>query len=184
MKKRDVYPVELAGVKRELPLFQVEPGLKIALLNILGDVDLVKAATKALVKKLKDVEYDAIITAESKSIPLAYEMSRQTKKPYIVLRKSYKFYMGDALKAETVSITTLSTQQLFLDEKDHELIKGKKVLIVDDVISTGSTLAAMRDIVTKAGAKIAGEAAICTEGDESQWNGIYALAHLPLFKSN
>ncbi|HMN14307.1 MAG TPA: phosphoribosyltransferase family protein [Bellilinea sp.] len=182
MKKRESYPIVLAGVERELPLFQVEPGLKIALLNILGDVELVRASTKALIKMLKDVEYDVIITAESKSIPLAYEMARQTKKPYVVLRKSYKFYMGDAIKAETVSITTLSTQQLFLDEKDHNLIKGKKVLIVDDVISTGSTLGAMRDIVTKAGAEIVGEAAICTEGEEAHWKGIYALAHLPLFK--
>ena len=91
--------------------------------------------------------------------------------------------MGEAIKAETNSITTGAPQTLFLDEKDYQLMKGKKVLILDDVISTGSTLEGMRSIIEQAGAEIAGEAAICTEGDEEHWNGIISLAHLPLFKS-
>lgn len=181
MKKRETYPVELAGLKRDLPLVEVAPGVKIALLNILGDVELVEACAVEINKLLQHIPYDVIITAESKSIPLAYELSRVAEKPYVVLRKSYKFYMGDVIKAETNSITTGKTQQLFLDEKDHHLMEGKRVLILDDVISTGSTLEGMRSIVDQAGAKIAAEAAICTEGDETKWQGIIALEHLPLF---
>jgi adenine phosphoribosyltransferase len=183
MKERETYPVVMAGLKRDLGLFEVAPGLRIALLNILGDTELVQACAAALAEKTSGIPYDIVLTAETKSIPLAYEFSVQTKKPYVVLRKSYKFYMGEAIKAETNSITTGAPQTLFLDEKDHELLKGKKVLILDDVVSTGSTLEGMRSIIEQAGAEIAGEAAICTEGDLEYWNGIISLAHLPLFKS-
>jgi len=183
MPERQTYPVEIAGLKRELTLFEVKPGLRIAILNILGDTELVQACAKAIGEQLKKVSYDALITAEAKSIPLAYALSVETKKPYIVLRKSYKPYMGDALRAETLSITTGEPQTLILDEKDRETIKGKKVVIVDDVISTGSTLAGMRMIVGKAGAEVAAETAIFTEGERSQWLHIISLGHLPLFTS-
>ena len=181
MTERQTYPVEIAGLKRELPLFEVKPGLRIAILNILGDTELVQACAKALGEQLKKVSYDALITAEAKSIPLAYALSVETKKPYIVLRKAYKPYMGDALRAETLSITTGEPQTLILDEKDRETIKGKKVVIVDDVISTGSTLQGMRMIIEKAGAEVAAEAAIFTEGERAQWTHILSLGHLPLF---
>lgn len=181
MSKRETYSIEIAGIKRELPLFEIKPGLRIAILNILGDTELVQACAKELAKKIKDVSYDVIVTAEAKSIPLAYALSTETKKPYIVLRKSYKPYMGDALKAETLSITTGQPQILILDEKDKELIQGKKVLVLDDVISTGSTLQGMRMILDKAKATVAAEAAILTEGDRAQWEKIYSLGHLPLF---
>jgi adenine phosphoribosyltransferase len=181
MPERQTYPVEIAGLKRELPLFEVKPGLRIAILNILGDTELVQACAKALTEQLKKVSYDALITAEAKSIPLAYALSVETKKPYIVLRKAYKPYMGDALRAETLSITTGEPQTLILDEKDRETIKGKKVVIVDDVISTGSTLQGMRMIIEKAGAEVAAEAAIFTEGERAQWTHILSLGHLPLF---
>jgi adenine phosphoribosyltransferase len=181
MPKRQTYPVEIAGLKRELPLFEVKPGLRIAILNILGDTELVQACAKALGKQLKKVSYDALVTAEAKSIPLAYALSVETKKPYIVLRKAYKPYMGDALRAETLSITTGEPQTLILDEKDRATIKGRKVVIVDDVISTGSTLEGMRMIIKKAGAEIAAETAIFTEGERSQWMHIVSLGHLPLF---
>jgi adenine phosphoribosyltransferase len=181
MPKRQTYPVEIAGIKRELTLFEVKPGLRIAILNILGDTELVQACATALGEQLKKVAYDALITAEAKSIPLAYALSVETKKPYIVLRKSYKPYMGDALRAETLSITTGEPQTLILDEKDRETIKGKKVVIVDDVISTGSTLQGMRMIIEKAGAEVAAETAIFTEGERSQWMHILSLGHLPLF---
>jgi len=181
MTERQTYPVEIAGLKRELTLFEVKPGLRIAILNILGDTELVQACAKALGEQLKKVSYDALITAEAKSIPLAYALSVETKKPYIVLRKAYKPYMGDALRAETLSITTGEPQTLILDEKDRETIKGKKVVIVDDVISTGSTLQGMRMIIEKAGAKVAAEAAIFTEGERAQWTHILSLGHLPLF---
>ena len=175
------YSVEIAGLKRDLRLFQIAPGLRIAILNILGDTELVQACAKALAEKLKAVQYDVLVTAEAKSIPLAYALSVETKKPYIVLRKSYKPYMGEAIQAETLSITTGQPQILILDEKDKELMRGKKVVIVDDVISTGSTLQGMRLIMDKAGAKVAAEAAIFTEGEKSQWLHIIALGHLPLF---
>jgi len=181
MSKHETHSVEIAGLKRELPLFEIKPGLKIAILNILGDTELVQACAKELAQKLKDVEYDALVTAEAKSIPLAYALSVETKKPYVVLRKSYKLYMGDALKAETLSITTGQPQTLILDEKDRELVKGKKTVIVDDVISTGSTLQGIHMILDKAGSTVAAEAAIFTEGDRSEWMNIISLGHLPLF---
>jgi adenine phosphoribosyltransferase len=181
MSQRDVYSVEIAGLKRDLRLFEIKPGLKIAILNILGDTELVQACAQQLSEKLKDIQYDVLVTAEAKSIPLAHALSVETKKPYVVLRKAYKPYMGAALKAETLSITTGQPQILFLDEKDIEMIKGRKVVVVDDVISTGSTLQGMRMILEKAGASVVAEAAIFTEGDRAQWENITALGHLPLF---
>ena len=181
MSKHETYTVEVAGLKRDLRLFEIKPGLKIAILNILGDTEFVQACAKELAKKLKDVEYDVLVTAEAKSIPLAHALSAETNKPYVVLRKSYKPYMGDALKAETLSITTGQPQTLILDEKDVEMMKGKKVVILDDVISTGSTLQGMRMILDKAGSTVVAEAAIFTEGDRAQWNNIISLGHLPLF---
>ena len=181
MVERATFPVDVAGVHRELTLFEVKPGLKIAILNILGDTEFVQACAKELGQKLTGKEFDVLLTAEAKSIPLAYALSVETKKPYVILRKSYKPYMGNALKHETLSITTGQSQTLYLDEKDLSLMNGKKVLIVDDVISTGSTLEAMRQLVVKSGAEIAGEAAIFTEGDKAKWGGIVALGHLPVF---
>ena len=181
MTNHETYSIEIAGVKRELRLFEIKPGLRIAILNILGDTELVQACARELAKKLEEVEYDILVTAEAKSIPLAYALSVETKKPYMVLRKSYKPYMGNALKAETLSITTGQPQVLILDEKDSDLIKGRKVVILDDVISTGSTLQGMRMILDKAKANVVAEAAILTEGDRAQWMHIISLGHLPLF---
>jgi len=181
MSQYETYAIEIAGLKRELRLFEIKPGLRIAILNILGDTELVQACAKELSKKLKHIEFDLLVTAEAKSIPLAHALSVEIKKPYVILRKTYKPYMGDALKAETLSITTGQPQTLILDEKDRELIQGKKVVVLDDVISTGSTLQGIRMILEKAGASIAREAAILTEGDRAQWMHIIALGHLPLF---
>ena len=181
MSQRETYSVEIAGLKRDLRLFEIKPGLKIAILNILGDTELVQACARQLAEKLNEVEYDVLVTAEAKSIPLAYALSVETNKPYVVLRKTYKPYMGDALQAETLSITTGQPQTLILDEKDVEMMKGKKVVILDDVISTGSTLQGMRMILTKAESHVVAEAAIFTEGDRAQWQNIISLGHLPLF---
>ncbi len=181
MSTREVYSIEIAGLKRELRLFQIKPGLKIAILNILGDTELVQACARELGKQLRDVKFDVLVSAEAKSIPLAYALSVETKKPYIILRKTYKPYMGDALQAETLSITTGQPQVLIMDEKDREIMKGKKVVIVDDVISTGSTLQGMRMVIEKAGARVVKEAAILTEGERSKWEDIVSLGHLPLF---
>lgn len=180
-KSQETYTVEIAGLSRELPLFEVAPGLRIAVLNILGDTELVQACAKSLAEKLSSLNYNALVTAEAKSIPLAYALSVETHQPYIVLRKTYKPYMGVTLYAETMSITTGKPQVLYLDEKDHELIQGKHVILVDDVISTGSTLKGMQRVVEKAGAEVVGQAAIFTEGDPNDWEGIISLGHLPLF---
>ena len=181
MSQRDIYPIEIAGVKRDLRLFEVKPGLRIAILNILGDVELVEACAEELAKRLESLVYDVILTAESKSIPIAHMLSRATGIPYVVLRKEWKPYMGEAIRSETLSITTGKPQTLLLDEKDIPLIQNKKVIILDDVISTGSTLQGMHLIVDKAGGEVVKEVAILTEGERSTWRNILALGHLPLF---
>jgi adenine phosphoribosyltransferase len=175
------YPIQIAGLKRELPLVEVAPGVTIALLNIIGDTELVRAASHELAKQLASIQYDVLVTAEAKSIPLIHVLAEETSKPYVVLRKSYKPYLGDALSAETVSITTGKPQTLYLDAKDRELVAGGRVVLLDDVISTGSTQQGMRAVMEKAGAEIAAEAAILTEGDEAKWAHIIALGHLPVF---
>jgi adenine phosphoribosyltransferase len=181
MKERETYGIDIAGLHRELELFQIKPGLRIAILNILGDTELVQACAEALAEKLADVDFDILVTAEAKSIPIAHALSVATQKPYVILRKSYKPYMGDALKSETLSITTGEPQTLYLDEKDRELMQNKKVVILDDVISTGSTLQGMHMILEKAGADVVAEAAILTEGERAKWSNIISLGHLPVF---
>jgi adenine phosphoribosyltransferase len=182
LPQRETHTVHIAGLERHLPLFEVAPGLRIAVLNILGDTEFVQACAEGLQAALHATAYDLIVTAEAKSIPLAHALSVLTGKRYIVLRKTYKPYMGEAVQAETLSITTGKPQVLILDEKDREQVAGKRVLLLDDVISTGSTLAGMRKVLDLAGATIAAEAAIFTEGDPGDWQHIVSLGHLPLFK--
>ena len=182
MTDRETYAITINGVIRELPKFEIKPGVRIAILNILGDSELVHAAAKALAPKLAEKNPQVIVTAEAKSIPLAHAISVEMNYlPYVVLRKSYKPYMGEALQSETLSITTGQPQTLYLDEKDRNLINGKNVVVVDDVISTGSTLQGIRLILQKAGANIVAESAILTEGDRAQWHDIIALGHLPVW---
>ena len=181
MANYDTYPVEIEGVKRDLRLFQIKPGLRIAILNILGDTELVQACARGLAKKLKETDFDVFVTAEAKSIPLAHALSVEMDKPYVVLRKSFKPYMGDTISAETLSITTGKLQTLYLDEKDRSLIKGKKVVILDDVISTGSTLQGMHLLIQKSGAAVVKDAAIFTEGERAKWSEVVSLGHLPVF---
>lgn len=181
-EKQETYTINIGGVKRDLRLFKVPSGVKIAILNILGDTELTEACAKMLAKRLRRIEFDTLLTAETKSIPLAHALSKATKKPYVILRKSYKLYMGETLKAETISITTGKPQSLYLDEKDLPLVQGKKVVIFDDVISTGSTQEGMRQIVRQAHGQVAAEAAIFTEGDSEEWKKIISLGNLPIFK--
>jgi len=180
MSKRKTHPVKIAGLNRDLQLFEVAPGVRIAIFNMLGDTEIVQAAAKALARRLPK-ETQTLVTAEAKSIPLAYALSVESELPYVVLRKSYKPYMGVAVSAETLSITTGQPQTLFLDEKDRALIDGKKIALIDDVISTGSTLQGMRLIVEKAGGQIIATAAVFTEGERAKWKDIIALGHLPVF---
>ncbi len=181
MSNQETYNIMIAGVERDLRLFEVKPGVKIAILNILGDTELVQAAARDLAKALHEYRAEILVTAEAKSIPLAHALSVVMGLPYVVLRKSYKPYMGDAIQSETLSITTGKPQTLFLDEKDRDLIKGRGVVIIDDVISTGSTLQGMRLILEKAGANVLAEAAILTEGDRAKWTNVVALGHLPVW---
>jgi adenine phosphoribosyltransferase len=180
---RATHRVEIEGVSRDLPLFEVAPGLRIAVFNLLGDTEIVEAAARGLAGRLDDVEHDVLVTAETKSVPLVYELARMLDRPWIVLRKQYKPYMGETITATTDSITTGHSQTLHLDEKDHELVAGRKVVLVDDVVSTGSTLDGMRSVVREAGGTVVAEAAVFTEGDERDTEGIVSLGHLPLFPS-
>lgn len=180
MTPRQTHTVNIAGIVRHLPLFEVAPGVRIAIFNMLGDTNVVKAAAAALAERLKNEDGDVLVTAEAKSIPLIYEMSALMGLPYIVLRKSYKSYMGDALSAETVSITTGKPQQLFMDEKDQDLVKGKNAILVDDVVSTGSTLQGMEELMTLAQGNVSKVAAVFTEGD-NDWSYVVALGNLPVF---
>ena len=177
----EFFSVEVAGIKRELPLMEIKPGIKIAILNILGDYEFVNAVSAELAALLANRGIDVLVTAEAKSIPLAHALSSIMELPYVVLRKTHKPYMGDALQSETLSITTGQKQTLFLDERDRRLVAGKRIAIIDDVISTGSTLQGMRLIMDKAGAEVVAEAAIFTEGDRAQWYDIVALGHLPVW---
>lgn len=180
---RKTYTVEVAGMQRDLPLFEVAPGIRIAVLNILGDTELVEACAHALHNKMDGTQYDILVTAEAKSIPLAHALSVAAKKPYVVLRKAYKPYMGSAISVETNSITTGQPQYLYLDEKDQALIADRRVVLLDDVISTGSTLEGMRQVMKKAGAQVVLEAGIFTEGDQQRWSHITSLGHLPIFSN-
>jgi adenine phosphoribosyltransferase len=181
MTERETYHVEVAGLVRDFPLFEVSPGIRIAIFNMLGDTHIVKAAAISLADRLREVDAQALVTAEAKSIPLIHEMSALMGLPYVVLRKSYKGYMGEALSAETVSITTGKKQTLLLDQKDRLLIHDRKVIVVDDVVSTGSTLRGMTDVVTLAGGHIGAVAAVFTEGD-ADWSHVIALGNLPIFR--
>ncbi len=150
MSKRQVHTVKIAGLTRDLPLFEVAPGVRIAIFNMLGDTEIVLAAAKALARRLpKDAQ--TLVTAEAKSIPLAHALSVESGLPYVVLRKSYKPYMGVAVSAETLSITTGQPQTLYLDEKDHPLVDGRKVVLVDDVLYTGRTVRAAMDALIDLG---------------------------------
>ncbi len=175
------YSIEVAGVKRELPIVQISDKLSIASFVILGDTEIVCASAQEIVKRLPEV--DVLVTAEAKGIPLTFEISRLLKmKKYIVARKSIKPYMDSPIIDEVVSITTQKKQMLVLDEQDVLEIKGKRVAIIDDVISTGESLSAIERLVEAAGGNIAAKAAILAEGDAVKRNDIIYLEVLPLFE--
>ncbi len=171
--------MKIAGLDRKLKKFPVSDSLDIAAFILFGDVDITVAAAEKLL--LKAPEFDYIITPEAKSIPLAYEMARQSGKPYIVIRKGVKVYMGNPVSVSVRSITTQKEQHLYLGEDEVHLIRGKRVLIVDDVISTGESLTAVRELVQEAGAVEAASCAVLAEGDAAEREDIIFLEPLPLF---
>ena len=177
------YEIDIAGLKRDLPLCKVSDDLYIGAFVMFGDVELtVHCATELL--KLAP-EYDYLIAPEAKSIPLIHEMARQSgAKKYFIARKGSKVYMPDPIHVEDRSITTLGVQMLFLGRDDADLIKGKRILIMDDVISTGGSLLAMEHLVQLAGGTVAGKIAVLAEGDAAKRKDIKFLAPLPLLNAD
>jgi len=175
-----VYRMNVAGLQRDLPICKVTDSLYIAGFVVFGDQELTVACARELLKLAP--EYDYIITAEAKGIPLAHEMARQTNAPkYFLARKAPKLYMTGVFESSVKSITTAKEQTLYLDTADAELMKGKRILIVDDVISTGESLHALEVLVEKAGGTIVGKMAVLAEGDAQDRPDIIYLEKLPLF---
>lgn len=180
---KQFYNIEVAGLSRELPVCKLNDDLCIAGFIIVGDSELSEACAKALMEKLP--EYDVLLTAESKGIPLAHEVARQSGKgKYIVARKGVKAYMPDPIFVDVNSITTKGRQTLVLDRADTNKIKGQRVVLIDDVISTGNSLSALERIVNIAGGSVVGKAAILAEGDAADRTDIIFLEKLPLLDSN
>lgn len=176
------HSMTIAGLKRDLPICRVTDDLYIGAFVIFGDCELTTACAKSLLEKAP--EYDYIITAESKGIPLAQEMARLNgDEKWMLARKGVKLYMQDVLSVEVKSITTSAVQKLYLDGKDVSLMKGKRILIVDDVISTGESLHALEELVIAAGGNIVGKMTILAEGEAQERKDIVYLEKLPLFNS-
>ena len=173
------YTMTIAGLERHLPLCPLNEKMSIAAFVIFGDVELTVAGSAELLKKAP--EFDVIITAEAKGIPLAYEMARQSGKPYFIARKYPKLYKKDIIRVDVKSITTDKVQTLYLDGEEGETMRGKRVLIVDDVISTGESLSAVEELVETAGGIVCGRCAILAEGDAIDREDIFYLEPLPLF---
>lgn len=175
----NAYKMTIAGLERELPYCPIDDTLDIAAFIMFSDVELTTAASSELLKKVP--EFDVLLTAESKGIPLAYEMARQSGKNYVVARKSIKLYMQDPVSVTVKSITTASVQTLYLSHADLENLQGKRVLIVDDVISTGESLTALEKLCDKVEGNLCGKAAVLAEGDAAERTDIIYLEKLPLF---
>ena len=174
------YTLHVAGLTRELPIIKLSYDLSIASFVILGDTEIVRKTAPIIAKKLPEVDF--IVTAEAKGIPLAYEISRILNlNEYVVARKSIKAYMEEPIEVEINSITTTNFQKLYLNNQDAKKIKGKRIALVDDVISTGQSLKALERLVEKAGGKVLAKAAILAEGDAKDRKDIVFLEALPTF---
>ena len=174
------YTFYIAGLKRELPIIKLSYDLSIASFVILGDTEIVRKTAPMIAKKLPEVDF--VVTAEAKGIPLAYEISKILNlNEYIVARKSIKAYMEEPIEVEVNSITTTNSQKLYLNNQDANKIKGKRVALIDDVISTGQSLKALERLVEKAGANVVAKAAILAEGDAKDRKDIIFLEALPTF---
>lgn len=178
-KDMKFYEMTIAGCKRQLPICAINDKLDIAAFLMFGDVEMTIAAAKEILER--SPEFDVILTPEAKSIPLAYEMARQSGKKYFVARKGIKLYMTEPLEVVVKSITTENVQHLFLSSEEAEQMKDKRILIVDDVISTGESLKAVEALVEKAGGITVGKTAVLAEGDAADRDDIIFLEKLPLF---
>lgn len=175
-----VYPITVAGVKRDLPICNLNESLSIAAFVIFGDVELTCACAKALLEKAP--EFDYMVAPEAKAIPLIHEMARQSgRNEYFLVRKKKKAYMNGVFEVVDKSITTEGEQKLYMDGADAAKMKGKRILILDDVISTGGSISAVEDLVNQAGGQVVGKMAILAEGDAAKRDDIIFLEPLPLF---
>ncbi len=175
----NTHPIQVGDVRRDLPVVEVAPGVSVALFNMLGDAEVTEAAGRALAAQLPP-DIDTLVTPEVKALPLAHVISRLSGKPYVVIRKTQKPYMIAPVAREVVSITTGRPQLLVLDGHDVPKLRGKKVAIVDDVVSSGGTLRSLTDIIEGAGGEVAAVVAVFTEGEERP--DVISLGHLPLFR--
>ena len=179
------YPMKIAGLDRELPLCRITDELYIGAFICFGDAELTVACAREMLKLVEPGSYDYLFTAEAKSIPLIHEMARQSgAKKYFIARKGPKAYMPDPIHVEDQSITTAGLQKLYLGRDDAELIRGKRILLMDDVISTGGSLRAMEELVNMAGGTVVGRVAVLAEGDAQNRDDIKFLAPLPLFNAD
>ena len=179
------YSMEIAGLRRELPICKVTDELYIGAFICFGDAEITVACARELLKLVPAEEYDYLLTAEAKSIPLIHEMARQSgANKYFIARKGPKAYMPDPIHVEDQSITTAGQQRLYLGRDDADLIRGKRILIMDDVISTGGSLQAMEALVQLAGGTVAGKIDVLAEGDAKDRPDIRYLAPLPLFNAD
>ena len=175
----EFYTLQVAGLTRKLPVCRLNEKMSIAAFIMFNDVELTVACAKELLAKAH--EFDVLVTAEAKGIPLAYEMSRQSGKPYITARKGVKLYMKNPVKIDDQSITTANKQTLVIDQSDIDQMNGKRLLLVDDVISTGGSMHAIEALVSKSSGTIVGRCAVLAEGDAAERKDIFFLQTLPLF---
>ncbi len=185
VEKAKKYTINIAGLKRDLPICKVTDDLYIAAFICFGDAEITEACARAMLKLVPREDYDYLLTAEAKGIPLGHEMARQAgMKKHFVARKSVKNYMPDPISVDDESITTNGLQKLYLGGDDAALIKGKRILLVDDVISTGGSLRAMEALVKIAGGTVAGKIAALAEGDAAKRDDIKFLEQIPLFDAD
>ena len=175
----DTYKISIAGVERDLQLFPVDENVSIAAFIIFGDVEVTEKAAAALLEKCP--AHDVVVSAEAKGIPLCYEMARQGCREYVIARKSVKVYMRNCTEVVVNSITTAREQKLYLGDDDVKFLRGKRVLLVDDVVSTGESLAALEHLMDSCGAEIVGKACVLAEGEAKNRDDIIFLEPLPLF---
>ena len=179
------YTMTIAGLKRELPICKVNDDLYIGAFICFGDAEVTEAAAAAMLKKLEGIEYDYLFTAEAKSIPLIHEMARQSgAKKYFIARKGPKVYMPDPISVADQSITTAGVQKLYLGRDDADLIRGKRIVLMDDVISTGGSLHAMEELVKMAGGTVVDRIAVLAEGGAADRKDIMFLGKLPVFNAD
>jgi len=179
---RDTLSVEVAGLTRELSLVEVTPGIVVPVFHMLGDVELVESVADALAGRVPE-QAEMLVCVASKTIPLAHALAVRVGLPYAVLRRRYRPYMGAVIEAQVMDIFTARPITLLLEEKDRARCHGRNVLLLEDVVSTGSASSAMRTLMDRAGARVIGEMAVFTEGRAERWPDVIALGHLPLFTS-